>query len=83
MPSAWRVRVIDERLRREGIRARLEECDIYSLAPELRHVVLDAVVAVQAGFPMVLVDGEVVSHDGVDLDAVLGAVKEEAARGCC
>lgn len=83
MPSTWRVRVIDERLLREGIRARLEECDIYSLRAELRKAVTDAIVAENASFPMVLVDGDVVSHGGVDLDAVVAAVREEAASECC
>lgn len=83
MPSTWRVRVIDERLLREGIRARLESCDVYSLPPELRRAVTDAIVAENAGFPMVLVDSVVVSHGGVDLEAVVAAVREEAASECC
>lgn len=83
MPSAWRAHVIAERLRQEGLRAAVDEFDIYRLPPEMRHLVLDVMVAEHASFPLVIVNQKVASHSGVDLEAVLRAAREAAAEDCC
>jgi hypothetical protein len=75
MPSAWRVHVIGERLRQEGVRAVVRACDVYSLEGCERHAVLDAVAAGHADFPMVLVGGALACHDGIDMDAVVGGAR--------
>lgn len=83
MPSAWRVQVIGESLRRSGLHAELEEYDVYALPPELRHRVLDVIVAQGAEFPMVLVNGEVACHSGIDLTAVARAAREAMNDDTC
>lgn len=83
MPSTWRVQVIGEALGRAGVRAELDEYDVYALPPELRHRVLDSIVKQQAEFPMVLVNGEVACHSGIDLTAVLRAAWETMADDSC
>jgi disulfide oxidoreductase YuzD len=83
MPSTWRAHVIGERLRQDGLRADLDESDVYALPDDLRKAVVDTIVAEQASFPMVLVNGVVVSHGELDLDAVVRAAREVLADGCC
>jgi len=60
----------------------MDECDVYALDPGLRRTVIDVLIAEHAGFPMVVVSGAVVCHDGVDLDAVVCAVREESVGEC-
>lgn len=66
--------MISERLAADGIVADVRVSDVYALEGVERHAALDAVVAEGAGFPMVIVGGTVACHDGIDLDAVVGAV---------
>lgn len=83
MPATWRVRVIDEALRKAGFRASLSECDVYGLTGDDRKAATDAIIAEQASFPMVIVNGRVVCHGELDIDAVVRAVQEEIAHECC
>ena len=84
MPSAWSLHVIEERLRTDGIRAGVAECDVYSLPADQRTTVIDVLIAEQTSFPMVLVGGRVVSHNGIDLDSIVRAAREAAADdNCC
>jgi hypothetical protein len=80
MPGTWRVRVIEERLRSEGIRSAVVERDIYSLQDKERHAVLDVMVGEHADLPMVVVDGVVACCDGFDLDAVVRVAREAGRR---
>lgn len=75
MPETWRARVLHERLTAYGIAAEVRVSDIYTLEGAERHAALDAVVAEHAGFPMVIVDGCVACHGGIDVDAVMEAVR--------
>lgn len=81
MPAAWRVRVIGERLRAEGIEAVVLARDLLSLEGSERQAALDAMVVRGADVPMVLVDGAVVCSDGVDLDAMVAAARQHAGEG--
>ncbi|MEA5076146.1 MAG: hypothetical protein VB139_07345 [Coriobacteriia bacterium] len=85
MPSTWRVHVIEAALVAEGFRMPVADCDVYSLPAAARTAVVDILIAERASFPMVMVYGRVVCHGGVDLDAVIRAVREGAsdACGCC
>lgn len=84
MPTAWRVHVIEAALRAEGLDVRVSDCDVYSLPAPQRTRVVDALVAEQTSFPMVLVGHEVVCHAGLDLDAIVRAVREGYDDdGCC
>ena len=84
MPSAWRVHVISERLRGEGIPAAVIEKDLYSLVDDERHAVLDIMVSQQADPPMVVVGGVVACFGGLDLDAVVRTAREvRSGNGYC
>jgi disulfide oxidoreductase YuzD len=83
MPSAWRVHVLEQRLREAGFNIGVSECDVYALEPADRTRVVDLIVAERAAFPMVLLDGAVVCHGGVDVDAVLRAIQEAPSDCCC
>lgn len=85
MPSTWRVHVIEAALRDGGFRLSVSECDVYSLPAAERTAVVDVLIAEHASFPMVLVRGRIACHGGIDLDAVLRAVREGDgdACGCC
>lgn len=83
MPGAWRAHVIEARLRSAGVRAEVEELDIYALPAELRNRVTDVLVAERAEFPVVIVNGTVACHSGIDTDAVLRAAKEVPSGGSC
>jgi predicted thioredoxin/glutaredoxin len=84
MPSTWRVHVLARRLRDEGIQATVDEEDVYSLDSERRTAVVTALIAERTNFPMVVVDGVVVCHDGVDADAVVRALQGvRPDGGCC
>lgn len=80
MPSTWRVHVISERLRAEGIVAGVCERDLYSLVDAERHAVLDVMIAEHADPPMVVVGGTVACFGDLDLDAVVRVAKEVSAR---
>lgn len=77
MPSAWRVHVIQSALQEAGCTAAVAECDIYALPTALRSAAIDTLLAENASFPMVAVRGEIVSFGGIDLDAIVLAVKGE------
>lgn len=81
MPGAWRVRVMGERLRAEGIEAVVVECDVFSLEGAERQTVFDAMIDRMADAPMVLVDGVVICSDGVDLDAMVAAARQHMNEG--
>lgn len=85
MPSTWRAHVIEAALVAEGFRLPVVDCDVYSLPGGERKAVVDVLIAEQASFPMVLVHGRVVCHGGVDLEAIVRAVREGTgdACGCC
>lgn len=83
MPSTWRVHVITRRLRDEGIQAAVDEQDVYSLDPERRTTVVTTLIAEQTNFPMVIVDGVIACHGGVDADAVVRALRKGSADGGC
>lgn len=78
MPAAWRVHVISERLKAEGIDAVVLEKDIYALQGDDRKAVLDAMVRDRVDLPMVLVGGVVASAGGLDLDAIVRAASGAA-----
>lgn len=83
MPSTWRVHVIEERLRSEGIRASVVECDLYSLTDAVRHAVLDTMIAEHAEPPMVVVGDVVACYGDLDLGAVLRVAREAMTDGNC
>lgn len=83
MPGAWRVHVIEERLRGEGVVAEVKELDIHALPAELRNRVTDVLAAERAEFPMVIVNGRVACHGGIDLEAVVRASREVLDDGSC
>jgi len=84
MPTAWRVHALEARLRAEGLDAPVSDCDVYSLPAEECTRLVDVLIAEQTSFPMVLVDGTVVCHAGVDLDTVVQAVRGGGDHaGCC
>lgn len=85
MPSAWRVHVISERLRAEGIAAAVRECDLYALVDAERHAVLDVMIAERADPPMVVVGGTVACTGGLDLEAVVRVAREvwDSDKPCC
>ncbi|MHB9002960.1 MAG: hypothetical protein ACYC6C_02680 [Coriobacteriia bacterium] len=78
MPAAWRLHVITRRLQAEGIVATVAQRDLYSLEGAARHAVLDALIAHGGEPPLVLVGDEVACCDGIDLDAVIEAVRRGA-----
>lgn len=80
MPGTWRAHVIEERLRNEGLDAAVTERDIYSLAGEERHAVLDAMTVQHADLPMVVVNGVVACFGDLDLNAVVRVAREALAR---
>lgn len=61
----------------------VDERDVYSLPGDQRKTVVDTVVAEHAAFPMVLVSGAVVTHDDIDLDAVVKAAREALCDDAC
>ncbi len=83
MPDAWRVHVIEERLRAEGLRVPVRECDVYSLPPADRTRAVDVLIAERTSFPMVIVGERVVCHADLDLDAIVRAVREGFADASC
>ena len=84
MPTAWRVHALEARLRAEGLDALVADRDVYALPAAERTRVVDVLVARQTSFPMVMVDGVVVCHAGVDLDTVVQAVRGGGDHaGCC
>lgn len=86
MPGTWRVHVISERMRAEGILAAVRECDLYALADVERHAVLDVMIAHRADPPMVVVNGVVACFGELDLDAVVRVAREVSSRdagSCC
>lgn len=78
MPATWRVHVISERLKAEGIDAVVLEKDVYALQGDDRKAVLDAMVRDGADLPMVLVGGVVASAGDLDLDAIVRAASGAA-----
>lgn len=82
MPSAWRVHVLEQRIREAGFTVTVGECDVYALEPGDRTRVVDLIVAEQAEFPMVLVGDTIACHGTVDVDAVLRAIRGDSS-GCC
>jgi disulfide oxidoreductase YuzD len=94
MPSTWRVHVIAERLRLHGITAAVRQADVYELSTDERHALVDALVAGQDAYPMVMVDGKVACAGGIDLEAIVGAATAvptdsptpggcDCGGGCC
>lgn len=81
MPTAWRVRAVEEALQAAGCAGEVAACDIYALPTALRTVAIDTLVAEGAGYPMVAVRGEIVSFGGIDLDAIVLAAKGEHRAG--
>lgn len=81
MPAAWRLHVIAARLQADGIDATVVESDLYSLEGAARHAVLDVLIAGGGEPPLVLVGDEVACCDGIDLDAVVEAVRRSAVAG--
>ncbi|MBN2848024.1 MAG: hypothetical protein JXP72_06195 [Coriobacteriia bacterium] len=79
MPGTWRAHVIAERLKAAGIPATVMESDVFVLEGDERRAILDAVVAEHADFPMVLVDGIVACHGGIDVDAVMSVAERQNA----
>lgn len=68
-------------MQREGLSETVAERDIYALPVPLRTIAVDTLIAEGATFPMVAVRGEIVSFGGIDLDAILLAVKGEHRAG--
>ena len=81
MPGTWRAHVIAERLKEAGLAATVFESDVFVLEGDERRAVLDAVVAEHADFPMVLVDGVVACHGGIDLDKVMSVAEGRGVPG--
>lgn len=77
MPTAWRVHVIEARLEAEDLDIAVSDCDVYALPARERTRVADVLIAEKTSFPMVLVDGDVVCHAGLDLDAIVRAVRRD------
>lgn len=75
MPPAWRLHVIARRLAAEGLSATVAQRDLYSLEGAARHAVLDAMIATDAEPPMVLAGDAVVCVNGIDLDAIVAALR--------
>ncbi len=80
MAPLWQVDVIERRLASAGLDAVVMEHDLHGISGQERRAVLDAISAEGAGFPMALVDGVVVCHGTLDLDAVEAAVRERWAE---
>jgi disulfide oxidoreductase YuzD len=84
MPTAWRVHAIESALAAEGLPGQVSDCDVYALPAGERTHVVDVLIAERTSFPMVLVDDEVVCHAGVELEAVVSAVRERSdGASCC
>lgn len=84
MPTAWRVHAIEAALAAEGLPGQVSDRDVYSLPAAERTRVVDLLIAEQTSFPMVMVDGEIVCHAGVELEAIVRAIRERSrSAGCC
>lgn len=80
MPVAWRLHVLEGRLKREvGERFVIETADLYGLEMDEQHTAIDAVITSCGEFPVVLVDGAVACVGEIDADAI--AVACQTARG--
>ena len=76
MPLAWRLQVLEARVRETGVAVTVEDVNLYALGREDQHVVLDALVAAGGDLPAVMVGERVVCVDGIDLEAVLESLTE-------
>lgn len=81
MPTAWRVHVIEATLTAHGLDVPVSDCDVYALSADDRTRVVDVLLVEKTSFPMVLVGGVVVCHAGLDLDAIVLAVRGAASEG--
>ncbi|MHB8050687.1 MAG: hypothetical protein ACYDHQ_05655 [Coriobacteriia bacterium] len=81
MPTAWRVHVIEAALKAEDLDVAVSDCDVYALPAIERTRVVDVLIAEKTSFPMVLADGAVVCHAGLDLDAIVRAARGAASAG--
>jgi len=80
MPVEWRLHVLGEKLKREvGERFVIESVDLYGLSPLDQHAALDAIIAADGDFPVVLVGGEATCVGDIDADAITAAVARRCA----
>lgn len=75
MPVAWRLHVLEERLKREcDASFTVEAVDLHDLSRADQSVALDALIETRGGFPVVLVEGTVACVDDIDTDAIVSCV---------
>ena len=80
MPVAWRLHVLEDRLKREvGEVFVVESVDLYGLDMDEQHTAIDAVMAACADFPVVLVDGEVACVGDIEVDPIVAALARRVA----
>ena len=71
MPVEWRLHVLEERLKRDyGEVFAVEVTDLYGLTPVEQSAALDAMIATQGDFPVVVVNGVVACVGDIDADAI-------------
>lgn len=74
MPVEWVLHVLEARLEREfGAGCEVHSVDLHGLTPDESTAALDALVAEQGSFPIVLVNGVAACVGAVDVDAVVAA----------
>lgn len=71
MPVAWRLHVLEERLKREyDVEPTVESVGLYDLSAFDQNATLVALMERGAGLPVVLVNGGVACVGDIDQDAV-------------
>lgn len=75
MPSGFRLQVLESKLNGAGIKAQVDERDLYELGDAERTTVMDAMIHDGHDVPMVLVNGRIVCTNGVDIGGVILACK--------
>ena len=75
MPVEWRLHVLETELTRAGFKAVIETADLSELGSDEVTTVLDAMVASQQGFPVVLVNGAAACVGDIDAECVVEAAR--------
>ncbi len=81
MPVDWRLHVLEERLRREfGDSPEIVVTDLYGVTPLEQGAAIDAMIATQGDFPIVLVNGVAACMSDIDADAIVSEVCRQLGR---
>jgi hypothetical protein len=81
MPVEWRLHVLEERLKRDfGDCPDLVVTDLYGVTPLEQSAAIDAMIATQGDFPIVLVNGTAACVSDIDADAIAAELGRQLGR---